>query len=488
MNGEMLILLSVGLPILGALMISLSKRDPNLREATTLVIALALLIVTSSLLGAVLAGQRPSVFLFDMIPGLTLRFDVEPLGMIFACIASLLWPINSLYSIGYMRSNNEEKQTRFYVCFAIAISSAIGIAYAGNLLTLFVFYEALTLSTYPLVTHHGDSKAMHGGRTYLSILLGTSIVFLLPAILWTWHLAGTTDFVAGGLLAGHLTGPLTGVLLALFMFGVGKAALMPFHRWLPAAMVAPTPVSALLHAVAVVKAGVFCVVKVLVYVFGYEMLRAEVSTHWLLYAAGFTMIAASIIALRQDNLKRLLAYSTVSQLSYVVLAASILSPLSTIGSVLHITAHAFGKITLFFAAGAIYTAAHKTEISQMDGIGRRMPWTMAAFSIGALSMIGLPPAAGFISKWYMLLGAMNVEHTIAAMIILVSTLLNASYFVPIVNRAFLKTEDAGTHHEHGEAPRTMVIALTTTACLTLVLFFWPDIPLELARQMIGGAP
>ena len=267
------------------------------------------------------------------------------------------------------------------------------------------------------------------------------------------------------------------------MFGIGKAALMPFHRWLPSAMVAPTPVSALLHAVAVVKAGVFCVVKVLVYVFGLVALASL--TDWLVALAGFTILAASVVALRADNLKRRLAYSTVSQLSYVVLAVALLAPLSVVGAVFHIAAHALGKITLFFAAGSIYTAAHKTEISQLDGIGRRMPWTMGAFAIGALSMIGLPPAAGFVSKWYMLSGAMAGAHWLAVAVIVGSTLLNAGYFLPILHRAFFRPPTAeDLSHPHGEAPLPMVIALCLTAAGTVALFFLPDVPLALAQQLV----
>ena len=436
-----------------------------------------------------MAGGRPALRLFEVLPGLELAFSVEPLGMLFALIASGLWIVNSLYSIGYMRGNNEAKQTRFYVCFALAIAAAMGIAFSANVFTLFVFYELLTLITYPLVTHHGTDKARSGGRIYLGLLVGTSIVFLLPALVFTWHVAGTTDFTPGGILGDKLSGFALGGLLALYMFGIGKAALMPFHRWLPAAMVAPTPVSALLHAVAVVKAGVFSVVKVIVYVFGTETLAAAENTDWLVAIAGFTIVAASVVALNADNLKRRLAYSTVSQLSYVVLAAALLAPLSVIGAALHIAAHALGKITLFFAAGAIYTAAHKTEVSQLDGIGRRMPWTMGAFAIGALSMIGLPPAAGFVSKWYMLSGAMAASHWPAVAVIAGSTLLNAGYFLPIVYRAFLRPASAeDALHPHGEAPLPMVIALSLTAVGTVALFFQPDVPLALARQMLGGMP
>ncbi|MGL6111279.1 MAG: monovalent cation/H+ antiporter subunit D family protein [Rubrivivax sp.] len=486
---EQAIALALAVPACGAALIGLAGRAPNLRETITLLTAVALLGCVLTLLPAVSSGARPALMGFTLLPGLQIAFEVEPLGMLFALIASGLWIVNSLYSIGYMRGNNEANQTRFYVCFALALAATMGIAFAGNLFTLFVFYELLTLVTYPLVTHHGTDKAKSGGRVYLAILMGTSIVFLLPALVFIWFIAGTTDFTPGGILDGKLGhGALAG-LLALCMFGIGKAALMPFHRWLPAAMVAPTPVSALLHAVAVVKAGVFSVVKVIVYIFGVDNLAGSGlhgAADWLVVVAGFTIVAASVVALGADNLKRRLAYSTVSQLSYVVMAAALLAPLSLVGAVLHIAAHAVGKITLFFAAGAIYTAAHKTEVSQLDGIGRRMPWTMGAFAIAALSMIGLPPAVGFVSKWYMLSGAMAAQHWLAVGVIVVSTLLNAGYFLPIVYRSFFVAPREDPHdHPHGEAPLPMVLALTVTAAASVLLFFLPDVPLALARQTIG---
>lgn len=480
------ILIALLVPVLGAIGIALAHRWPNLREGITLTTAAALLACVLTILPAVLAGARPTANLFSVLPGLDIAFEVEPLGMLFSLVASGLWIVNSIYSIGYMRGNNEANQTRFFVCFALALSATMGIAFSGNLFTLFLFYEVLTLITYPLVTHHGSEKARQGGRVYLGLLMGTSVLFLLPALVFIWYLTGSTDFTAGGLLSDQL-GPLGLMgLLALCMFGIGKAALMPFHRWLPAAMVAPTPVSALLHAVAVVKAGVFSVVKVIVYIFGLDTLGVNGTTDWLILLAGFTIVSASVVALSADNLKRRLAYSTISQLSYVIMAAALLAPLSVAGAMLHIAAHALGKITLFFAAGAIYTAAHKTEVSQLDGIGRRMPWTMGAFAIGALSMIGLPPAAGFVSKWYMLSGAMASEQWLAVGVIALSTLLNAGYFLPIIYRAFFVAPAHDEHdHPHGEAPLPMVIALTATAAGTVLLFFMPDVPLALARQMLG---
>ncbi|HEX6268545.1 MAG TPA: monovalent cation/H+ antiporter subunit D family protein [Burkholderiales bacterium] len=479
MSNETVLALCLALPVSGAALIAACHRWPNVREAVSLVTAAALFLAVLSLARPVLDGARPALALVEMFPGLAIALELEPLGLLFALIASGLWFVSGVYSIGYMRGNDEPHQTRFFVCFALAIAGAIGVALAGNLLTLYLFYEALTLVTYPLVTHHGDEEARRGGRTYLALLLLSSMLFLLPAMAITWWVGGSLDFTPGGILGGKVSGGAAAGLLALYAFGIGKAALMPIHRWLPAAMVAPTPVSALLHAVAVVKAGVFSIVKVVVYVFGLDF--AADAFAWLPWVAGFTIVAASIVALRADNLKRRLAYSTVSQLSYVVMAAAILAPLSVVGAVLHIAAHAFGKITLFFAAGAVYTAAHKTQVSELDGIGRRMPWTFAAFGIGALSMIGLPPAAGFVSKWYMVSGALAAEAWMPLAVIVASTLLNAGYFLPIVYRAFFVQ---GNAEAHGEAPWTMVAALVTTATLTIAMFFWADMPLALARSLI----
>jgi multicomponent Na+:H+ antiporter subunit D len=478
------ILLSLLLPLLGAVGIGLTGRWPNLRETVTLVTAATLALTVWSLAPAILDGERPRVVVAEVFGDLTLAFSVEPLGMLFAALAATLWIVNSVYSIGYMRGNNEKHQTRFYICFAIAISAALGVAFADNLLTLFLCYEILTLSTYPLVSHKGDEATIRSARVYLGILLGTSIGLLLPAIIWTYTIAGTLTFTPGGILAGKMAGPAVGLLLGLYVFGVGKAAVMPVHRWLPAAMVAPTPVSALLHAVAVVKAGVFTVTKVIIYVFGVDNLFSEPSGGWLLYAAAFTIIAASVVALRQHNLKRMLAYSTIGQLSYVVMAAAVLTPLSEIGAAVHIVAHAFGKITLFFAAGAIYTASKKTELHQLKGIGARMPWTMTAFTIGALSMIGVPPLAGFVSKWFILAGAFESDNYVAIFTIILSTVLNAAYFLPVVFAAWFAQETPGGK-DHGEAPWPAVLALCVTAALTLAFFFFNQPVLDLEAQLVG---
>ncbi|MEM9689010.1 MAG: monovalent cation/H+ antiporter subunit D family protein [Pseudomonadota bacterium] len=486
MSGETLIQLAMIIPLVGAIAIALAGRiNDNLRETATLLTAGSLAWTVWQLVPMVFAGERPGFVASEMAPGLSIAFEIEPLGMLFAALASSLWIVNSIYSIGYMRGNKEKNQTRFYVMFAVSLAAAMGIAFAGNLLTLFLCYEILTLSTYPLVSHKGDQATVRSARVYVGILLSTSIGLLLPAIIWTYSLAGTGDFTVGGILDGNIEGPAVGLLLALFVFGIGKAAVMPVHRWLPAAMVAPTPVSALLHAVAVVKAGVFTVTKVIIYTFGVDFLFAEPSSGWLLYAAAFTIIAASVVALKQTNIKRLLAYSTVAQLSYVVLAAAILKPLAEIGAAIHMLAHAFGKITLFFAAGAIYVAAKKTEVHQLVGIGRRMPITMTAFTIGALSMIGVPPTAGFVSKWYILAGAFESDNYVALFTIVGSTVLNAAYFLPLIYLAWFKEEAAGGV-EHGEAPWPATLAIAITASLTILFFLFNGPAIELERQLVEG--
>jgi multicomponent Na+:H+ antiporter subunit D len=471
---ETLVLLALLTPFVGALIIPLFHKLPNLRETVTLVTAATLCIVVFSLLQPVLDGVRPEVKAFEVAPGLALAFEVEPLGMLFALVASPLWVVNSVYSIGYMRANDEPRQTAFYVCFALALGSTIGIAFARNLFTLFLFYEALTIATYPLVVHRANADATRAGRIYLLLLLGTSLVLFLPAIVATWVLAGTLDFTPGGILAGKAGPSAIAILLALYVFGIGKAAVMPLHFWLPAAMVAPTPVSALLHAVAVVKAGVFSVVKIVVYVFGLDTLKNTGANEWLIVVASASLIVASLVALSLDNLKARLAYSTISQLAYVVVGAALATSSSIVGSGLQIVMHAAGKITLFFCAGAIYTAHHLTDVSEMTGIGRKMPLTMLAFFVASLSIIGLPPLGGTWSKWMLTLGALDAGDMVAVSALMLSSLLSVGYLLPIVARGFfLAPPDVpiGSKSAVEEAPTACLIALCGTALLCLVLFF-----------------
>ncbi len=481
--------LAVLWPLLGTVLTVVLRKRENLRETATLLTSASLFLgVTSLILPALLRGARPRFEVVEILPGLHLAFEVEPLGMLFALVASGLWIVTTLYSIGYMRGHHEKNQTRFYVCFALAITGALGVAFAANVLTLFIFYEFITVSTYPLVTHHGTEKAKRAGRVYIGVLMGTSIAFLLLAMVWTYALAGTTEFTPGGILDGKVEGGMVAVLLALYVFGTGKAALMPFHRWLPAAMVAPTPVSALLHAVAVVKAGVFTVVKVVVYVFGLDFLTATGASRWLLWAAAFTIVSSSIVAITKDNLKARLAYSTISQLSYIVLGAALANRLSVLGAGMHIAMHACGKITLFFCAGAIMVGAHKTEVSELNGLGRRMPFTMLAFLVGSLSVIGLPPLGGSWSKWYLALGAAEAGQMVMLGVYMLSSLLSLGYLMPVVGRAFLldPLPDEGHGDDRGsirEAPFFCVLPPVLTAIGCVVLFFYADPIYQLLQGM-----
>ncbi|MEG9861326.1 MAG: proton-conducting transporter membrane subunit [Parvularculales bacterium] len=478
--------LTLGIPLGAAVFIGLTGRHPNVREAITLFAACALFATVLWLLNAGAAETRASLVLVTLTPDFALRFSVEPLGMLFAVVASGLWIVNSLYSIGYMRGTHETHQTRFYICFAIAIGSAMGIAFAADMLTLFLFYETLTLSTWPLVTHKGTEEARKGGRTYLILLLGTSICFQLVAIIWTWLITGTLNFTNGGILHDSIDGPFVALLLGLYAFGIGKAALMPFHRWLPSAMVAPTPVSALLHAVAVVKAGVFTILKVGVYIFGLEFLQQTGASQWLIWVACASILIASLIALTKNNLKARLAYSTVSQLAYVTLGMALASPLAVLGAAMQIAMHAMGKITLFMSAGAIYVASHENEVDKLAGLGRVMPFTFAAFFIGALSVTGIPPLGGALVKWRLLEGAAEGYHIVVILVLVISSVLNAAYLIMPVARAFFmpapeKLQTSGIK----EAPLFCVVPLCLTALGCFALFFYAhDIETFLAPILI----
>jgi multicomponent Na+:H+ antiporter subunit D len=484
-SNETYILICLLLPLLASFSSAVIK-TPNLRDFTSVVISISLFSNILAILDIFRSGGTISYSSFEIFPNLPIAFIVEPLGMIFALIASFLWIVSTIYSIGYMRGNEEKKQNSFFCFFAFAIFSSLGIAFASNMLTLFIFYELLTICTFPLVTHSGTQEAKKAGRVYLAILMGTSVMFLLPAILITYDVAGTLNFTEGGILSANSTAVTSAVLLFLYIFGIGKVALMPMHRWLPSAMVAPTPVSALLHAVAVVKAGAFTVIKVAVYIFGVDYLNDLVATNWwngewLAWIAAFTVIVSSLVALKQDSLKKMLAYSTISQLSYIVLAVAIFSPKAIVAAAFHIVAHAFAKITLFFTAGSIYTTAHKSKISELSGIGRKMPFTMIAFTIGALSMIGIPPSVGFITKWYMIGGAFDEEMYWVIAVIIISTLLNASYFLPVIFKAFFVKEHVS--NEFRESSFLIVIPLIITGAITFILFFYPWVFMELANSV-----
>jgi multicomponent Na+:H+ antiporter subunit D len=488
MSPDTLLMLMLLLPLFCAVGIVLTRRNANLRDGVSVVFGIALFTVVALLASKFSWDSAPVLVLAEPLPGLALELSPEPLGLLFALIASFLWPITATYAVGYMRGHGETNQTRFFACFALSIFATLGIAMAANMLTLFVFYELLTLATFPLVTHAGTAEAKRSGRIYLGILMGTSVAFLLLATIWTYHVTGTLDFTRGGIFPAGTDKAMMSVLLLLFVFGTGKAALMPFHRWLPAAMVAPTPVSALLHAVAVVKAGVFTVMKVAVYIFGIDTMAELNSAHFLSYLAAFTILAASVIAMSKDNLKARLAYSTVSQLAYITLGAMIGTTAGVVGGSMHIAMHAFGKITLFFCAGAILVASHRTKVSELSGLGRRMPFTMAAFTVGALSIIGLPPTGGTWSKWMLVQGTLDASEWILLSVLLISSLLNIAYLLVIPMRGFFGNVKH-CEHDHGpttgikEAPLACLIAIGVTSVGCVLLFFFPDGLHALAQEV-----
>ncbi|MGH9721106.1 MAG: monovalent cation/H+ antiporter subunit D family protein [Bryobacteraceae bacterium] len=479
--------LAVLVPAVGALLIACTgERRANLREFWSVAAGVVMFGLVASMIPDVLIGRTPECGLVQILPGIELAFRVDAFGLLFAAGASLLWIATSFYSIGYMRSLKEHAQTRYFSCFALALAATIGVAFARNLFTLFLFYEALTLVTYPLVGHKATPEARAGARKYVIYLLGAAKVFLLSAIILTYNIAGTLEFRSGGIFsASQLTQQpsLLLMIFAFFLFGFAKNAVMPLHSWLPAAMVAPTPVSALLHAVAVVKTGVFSTLRVFLFVFGLDGMRQLGADHLALVAASITILIGSLLALAQDNLKARLAFSTISQLSYIILGAALLNPKGVLGGVAHITNHAVSKITLFFCAGSIYVSTHKTEISQMSGLAKRMPWTMAAFALSSLSIVGIPLTSGFVSKWYLALGAVDRQSFVLLGVLLVSSLLGAAYLGQILYKAYFEFENEAPHEEVREVP-WIVAPLTISAAASLLLGLYPDLVLGLAGRIM----
>jgi len=489
------LLLAVMIPLFGSLVVMTMKNNPNLREFVSFCSAILLFCIVLSFIPAIQAGQTLVYPIFKLLPGLSITLRADGFAMIFAMVASSLWIIASVYSMGYMRGLKEHAQTRFNACFALSIFGAIGVALSDNLFTLYLFYEIVSVCTYPLVAHHQDEEGYAGARKYIVYLTTTAKLFLLPAMILIYALAGNLDFphdIATGILMADGNSWATGanakswiiVMLYVFcLFGFAKNGIMPFHHWLPGAMVAPTPVSALLHAVAVVKVGVFCTTRTMLYVFGTDtmsMLNLGIPTA---YFVGFTIITASVIAMTKDNLKARLAYSTVSQLSYIILGVALLTPHAIEGGLIHIVNHGFSKITLFFCAGAIYVAAHKKNISEMSGLGRTMPFTFGAFAVASLSMIGVPGVAGFVTKWYLLVGSMEA-HQIGILILLIaSTVLNVCYFAPVTYKAFFGKAPEGTVAGIREAPLSMLVPILIAVTISVIIGIYPNFMMQFVETV-----
>jgi multicomponent Na+:H+ antiporter subunit D len=483
------LLLALVIPLIGAIGVMLKGAEENVRETISSVSSLLLLAVVASMVPAIFAGKTLYFQLFELLPNLTVTLRADAMSMIFALVASSLWTIAVFYSLGYMRGLKEHAQTRFNACFALAIFGAIGVAFADNLFTMYLFYEIVSICTYPLVAHHQDREGYEGGRKYLVYLTATAKAFLLPAMILIYVLTGTLDFatdIQSGIFGPEASKPLVIMLYIFCLFGFAKNGVMPFHHWLPGAMVAPTPVSALLHAVAVVKVGVFCTTRVMLYVFGVDLMAALNLGIPTAYFVGFTIIVASIIALSKDNLKARLAYSTVSQLSYIILGVALLTPAAIQGGLIHIVNHAFAKITLFFCAGAIYVAAHRKDISDMEGLGKVMPLTFGAFFVASLSMIGAPPVAGFVSKWQLLVGSLQAHQIGILLLLLASTLLNAAYFLPVTYRAFFgKPATAGAYAGVKEAPLAMLIPILIACLVSVVIGIFPNFMMSFVKAVTG---
>ena len=471
-SGELLILLALVLPLFSAAVSYAVGRMPDVRETLTLVACIGLCIITIAMFMRVGAGDAPELVIAQPMSGLEIAFRLEPLGALFAVMASVLWAVNSLFSIGYMRGAREANQTRFYVCFALAMFGVMGVAMAANLFTLFIFYETLTLATYPLVTHKGDAAARRAGRIYLGTLVGASVVLFLPGIIGVASVAGSTTFTTGGLLPGTTSVVIENMLLLLLVFGAAKAALIPLHGWLPAAMVAPAPVSALLHAVAVVKAGVFTILKISAYIFGPELITALPAATWILWLAAATIVIASLVALTKDDLKARLAWSTVGQLAYITSAAMLPFASGLVAGGLHMVVHATAKITLFMCAGAIYVATGAAKISDMGGAGRRMPILLTFFFVASLSVIGLPPTGGMWSKFLLVDASFGSGEWLTAAAMIVSSLLSVAYLLPVAfNGLFSPAGVKGPEFTRpGGVPGAALTAVGVTAIGCLALF------------------
>ena len=481
-------LIPILIVIVTTILIMLSRKRPNVREFWSVAGSVLTFLSVASMVPAIMNGHKIVYTLSTIAPGISLNFRVDALSLVFGIISSFLWIFATFYNIGYMRALDEHAQTRYYACFAIAILGAQGVSFSGSLFSLYLFYEIITIFTYPLVAHHQDEEGYAGAKKYIVYLMGTSKGLLLPAVILTYVLTGTLDFsdnITKGIFAKGTDSIWITVTYGLFIFGFAKAAIMPLHNWLPSAMVAPTPVSALLHAVDVVKAGVFCISRVMLSTFGTELLQSSHLGLYTAYLVSFTILAASIIALTKDDLKARLAYSTVSQLSYIVLGVALLDPSGIMGGIIHIANHGFSKITLFFCAGAIYVATHKKKISDMEGIGYAMPFTMGAFAVASLSMIGVPPVAGFVSKWYLLNGAMEIHSLPIVIVLMTSTILNAGYFAPITIKAFFRNKKAGWNREDiKEAPLTMVIPIVIASFISVAIGIFPQFFTQLIGRLV----
>ena len=483
----LLILASSLLP--GLIIFFLPESSVRIRTALNLLGAVLKLLLVAVMAWGVMRGVDYETRL-PLLPDLDFVLHADALSLLFVSLSSVLWLLTTVYAIGYLEGS--PRRSRFFGFFSLCVTATVGAAMAGNLITFLLFYELLTLATYPLIVHRGTEVARLAGRSYLLYTItGAALMFL--GTVWLYTLFDTLEFTQGGFMAGSDVAVASrGALVAIFALLVGglgvKAALVPLHGWLPKAMIAPAPVSALLHAVAVVKAGAFGIVRVVYDVYGIEFAADLGVTIPLLIVAAATIIYGSLRALFQDDLKRRLAYSTVSQVSYITLGIATVGPIATIGGIVHLVHQGLMKITLFFCAGNLAETLGIHKISELDGVARRMPWTMAAFTVGAFGMIGVPPLAGFVSKWYLGSGAMAAGQHWIVLVLIASSLLNAAYFLPILYAAWFKNPKGCWSEERPrerlETRWMLLLPPVVTAILVLgvgLLANAPLSPLEWAR-------
>lgn len=481
MNGDawipLLVVASSLLP--GLIIFTLAEESVRLRTALNMVGALAKLSLVGFMLWGVSRGHHYETRL-SLLPDLDLVLRAGPLALLFITLSGVLWLITTIYAIGYLEGSPH--RSRFFGFFSLCVTATVGVAMAGNLITFLLFYELLTLATYPLIVHRGTEVARRAGHTYLAYTIFGGALLLIGTV-WLYTLTGTLEFTPRGFVADLSPDfyPALTAIFALLIGGLGvKAALVPLHGWLPQAMVAPAPVSALLHAVAVVKAGAFGIVRVVYEVFGVDFAEGLGVLGPLMWIAAFTIIYASVRALFQTDLKRRLAYSTISQVSYITLGVAIAGPTAAIGGVVHLVHQGLMKITLFFCAGNLAETLGIHKISQMNGVGKRMPWTMAAFSVGAFGMIGVPPIAGFISKWYLGLGALEANQDWIIFILAGSSLLNAAYFLPMLHAAWFREPPDTWPDERsfgrGETAWALLLPPLVTAALALGVGLFASLP------------
>ena len=471
----------------GLIIFGLAEHKVVLRTILNLSGALIKIVLVGWMLWGVSQGYEYETRL-AFLPGLDLVLRAGPLSLLFLSLSAVLWFVTTVYAIGYLEGSPH--RSRFFGFFSICVTATVGVALAGDLVTFVLFYELLTLSTYPLVVHRGTEAARRAGNSYLAYTIAGGAMLLLGTV-WLYSLTGTLEFTPRGFVSdlGEEHRPTLIVIFACLIAGLGvKAALVPLHGWLPQAMIAPAPVSALLHAVAVVKVGAFGIVRVVYEVFGVEYADALGVMQSLALIATVTIIYGSIRALFQDSLKRRLAFSTVSQVSYIVLGVAIAGPIATIGGVAHLVHQGLMKITLFFCAGNLAETLGIHSISEMNGVGRRMPWTMAAFSVAAFGMIGAPPIAGFFSKWYLGLGALEAGEYWVIYVLAGGSLLNAAYFLPILHAAWFRETPASWPEERQfgrkETAWMLLLPSIATATMTLCVGLWaavPYSPLDWAR-------